>query len=148
MENSLPCLLLPMGMCAALMACAPSAGQTASPPVATVEQPSGMRKARTCRVTEEGASREFERPRDMLVSNDGGWCSHSRQVGLVARRGGQNGRVYEIVQAPRHGSLSQENTGTFIVISYKPHQGYTGTDSFLLRSAINFQLPYSVTVMP
>ena len=148
MKNPLPCLLFPMGMCAALMACVPSAGQTAGPVVAAVEQLSGMRKARTCRVTGDGASRDFERPRDLLVSNDGGWCAHHRQVGLVNRRGGQNGRVYDIVQAPRHGSLSQENTGTSIVISYKPNQGYTGTDSFLLRSAINFQLPYSVTVTP
>jgi len=105
-------------------------------------------KSRICKVDTGPVSTDSDRPATIVASNEGGWCPHIRKVGMAVRYGGQGNRVYDIAQPPQHGTLAQDNQNTQMVVSYKPTRGYTGTDSFVLRTTNNVKLAYSVSVVP
>lgn len=81
-------------------------------------------------------------PWSITVSNEGGPCSHVRNLGRAERE-------YALVQPPRHGRITQEPRAGETVVSYWPDRGYIGSDSFALgEPSGQAALPYLVAVVP
>lgn len=64
----------------------------------------------------------------MQVSNEGGWC------GITATRNGAAFDSYLLVTRPAHGRVFAHRVGANTRIDYFPDAGYTGTDSFAVRT--------------
>jgi len=133
---------LMIGGCTGVIDCSQQAtrygGLDAQPPVA--------QRARLC--IAEGQPGPFK-PADpdratwaITVSSEGAPCPHARD------RSGP-GQAYEVLQAPRHGRITQGPGGGRTVVSYWPDRGYIGSDSFALRDpSDHVALPYLVGVVP
>ena len=140
------------GVCVGLMACS----QPASQPMASASTPQtsaasgarsavapGAQTARVCTTRGRPANAGFSDPWAITVSNEGGNCSHTREVGR------SNNQTYQIAREPQHGQLSQTPQGPKTMITYTPARGYTGTDSFALKSRDrNIEMPYMINVIP
>ena len=140
------------GMCAGLMSCA----QPVPQPMASTSQPQtnagtgarsavapGTQTARACTTRGRPANAGVSDPWAITVSNEGGSCSHMREVGR------DNNQIYSIVREPQHGQITQTPQGPKTMVTYTPTRGYTGTDSFALKTRTgSIEMPYMVNVIP
>jgi hypothetical protein len=107
-----------------------------------IGQPAPGQKARICSIRGRAATAaNVVDTWSITVSNEGLPCTHERMVG--------RGDLYQVSQPPRHGQVTQQSEGSRTAVTYTPVKGYTGEDSFQLRSPLrNVEMPYLVTVIP